>query len=955
MNITYAKNIIRTIKSSLGRYFALICIVMLGVIFYVGLKITTVDMIDTANDFYDKSNFYDYCLVSNLGFDTDVLQKIRNDGKVYYAEGAFYQDYIVILEDDSEKVFRFHSITDNINKLDVVEGRLPVSADECVLDARYYDSDMIGQTIEISDLNSEDNLENLAYQSFTVTGLVNSPLYLSYQRGTTSVGSGSINSFVFVNFEAFSVDYYTQIYLDAENGYYIYSNAYDEMINDRLSDMESICDSLTEERYDKLSAELQDAKNEYETGLSDYNSSYAEYSQNLADYEAGLKDYEAAYSEYESSEAAYESIETQYNNCLDTYNDLAEKDYSASYVEELKSSIAQLQEQMTQMRPVLDATKISLEEVKEGLDSAKEELDSALNELDSAKADLDEAYDEINITIDSPKASVLLRDDNQGYSTYKDNADIVKSIAYIFPLFFALVAALVCITTMNRMVEEERTQIGTLKSLGYSKVSVFVKYIFYSLSASVIGGVAGFYIGSALFPTVIWKAYMLMYTYTDHLNLLHDYSLLALSLTAVIILLVGSTILTCSVAVAEKPAELVRPKSPTAGKKILLERISFLWNRFSFRLKISLRNCFRYKKRFFMMLIGIAGCTALLIIGFGIRDSISSVCDLQYGEIDIYDYLITFKDDISTEEINSSLGEIKNISSEILSVSRSTGDISFANVQKSATITVSSNYDELDKFVRLHNDDMICRPASADECVISKNLADALDVKAGEMITLTFDNYSEGTYTISGIYDNYVNNYIYLTEEGYIKGYGQAPKYNCVFANKSEQADLYETLTRFSEVENVSNVSATQVTLDYFNDMVKSLNVIVYLVIGCAAVLAFVVLYNLNNINIMERTREIATIRVLGFYKNETDAYVFRENIILTFLGTLLGLPLGFIMHRIIMSKIKVELICFQVHVEPLSYLYSILITLIFSIVVDFVMRGKISSISMSESLKAIE
>lgn len=940
MQKSFFKNVFRTIGGSIGRYIALICIVMLGVIFYVGLEISTVDMIDTANDYYNTGNFYDYSLVSTLGFDTKDVFDLRDDGRMFNVEGAYYQDMIVSDDVNSNYVVRIHTITENINKLSLISGRMPETADECVVDGRYYDESIIGKKIVVSGENSRESLDNMVYEELTVTGLVDSPLYLSYQRGTTSVGDGSINSFVYVNFECFGIDYYSQLYIDIEDGYYIYSDDYKSLIESRQEEMEEFSLELAELRYNRLSDEL-------EQGKAEYNNALAEYEESLAQYEDGLYEYNYAVAMNNGQKAQLEGITDNYNRLLDLKQQyLDEYNYYAAY---------SLDPQLNSLKGSITGLEVAIQMTDEALAETKSQLDETKKMLDEAAVELDENVEILETEIAEVKAYALTRDDNTGYSSYKDNADIVASIAYLFPVFFVLVASLVCVTTMSRMIEEERTQIGVFKALGYRKRTIFGKYIFYSLSATIIGAVLGFYIGSYLFPTVIWQAYMMMYTYTDSLNIIHDYSLLALSMGVAVVVLVGSTIFTCYKVLTEVPAEMIRPKAPEPGKRVFLEKIKFIWNRLPFLHKVSIRNCFRYKKRFFMMLIGIAGCTALLIIGLGLQDSISSVCNDQYDRVETYDYLIAVNEDLDDKQITAIQSEINNISEGSVSIAMNTADIKLGDEKKSVSLITSSDLTKLDGFINISDEKGKILLGNDAECIISENLAESLGASKGDTVTLSFENLQESTYIVAGVYENYVQNYVFVSETGYINGSGEEPYYNCFLANISEDTDVYEKLTELSSIEEVSNVTATQSTRDYFNDMIKSLDAVVYLVILCAAVLAFVVLYNLNNINIMERIREIATIKVLGFFRNETSGYVFRENVILVILGTLCGLPLGYVMHQAVMSKIKVDMICFDIHIDVSSYLISAGLTILFSIFVEMFMRRKISEVNMSESLKSIE
>lgn len=940
MKKSFIKNVFRTIGSSFGRYIALICIVMLGVIFFVGLKISTVDMIDSANDFYNESNLYDFSLVSSVGFDTTDVFELRKTSQAYNVEGAYYQDMIVSDHLKSGYVTRFHSLTEEINKLTVIEGRLPETPEECVVDARYCDSSYIGQKITVSNQNSKEALDNMVYKEFTVTGLVDSPLYLSYQRGTTSVGDGSLESFMYVNFECFGVDYYTQIYIDVQNGYYVYEEDYEKLIEDLSEKMEGLSTEFSEVRYLRLSEELSDAKAEYFKALEEYESGLSEYTTSYEEYDSALKTLNMNKSQLEGMQTQYESV----IKLKETYTD--NNDQAALNM--ILGQIRYLEEAIYSLEMTIEITETQLNETKPVLDETKKALDEAYKLLE------ENSYLE-NEEIPSFAAYALTRDDNTGYSGYKDNADIVASIAYIFPIFFVLVAALVCVTTMSRMIEDERTQIGIFKALGYSKITIFSKYIFYSLSASVIGAVLGFYIGSYLFPTVIWKAYMMMYTYTDSLNIIHDYSLFIVSLLVSVIVLVGSTIITCYKVLSETPAEMIRPKAPEPGKRILLERITFIWNRLPFLHKVSLRNCFRYKKRFFMMLLGIAGCTSLLVIGFGLQDSISSVCDNQYDRVETYDYLVSVKEDMTEQEISSIVTELESFDIDSISVSMTSADVEFNNKKKSLTLVACEEIEMLSGYINILNDGKAIDTDSQDECIISNNLADSLKVSKGDKVKISFDNLREKEFVVAGIYDNYVNNYIIMTNDGYTSGCSRIPYQNCILTKDLADAEPYEMVSKLGNIKNVVAVNSTELSAEYFNEIVKSLNGIVVLVIALSGILAFVVLFNLNNINIMERVREIATIKVLGFYKGEAASYVFRENLLLTVLGTVLGLPLGYVLHGIVMSKIKVDMICFDIHVDPSSYMLSAAFTLMFAVLVELFMRTKISAVNMSESLKSIE
>ncbi len=939
MTRSYFKNIIRTIKMSLGRYLALICIVMLGVVFFVGLKITTEDMTDSGNAYFEETNFYDYCLISGAGFDNDTINYIKENTAVFNVEGSYFRDYIIDTDGVENKVARIHGITKNVNRLVIKEGREPINSNECVVDSRYFDSNIIGKKIKITDENTDEAKSELLYDEFVVCGIADSPLYISYQRGTCNIGNGNISCFIFIDPNAFTVDYYSQLFVDSENGYLTYSDRYDDYLEENKPVFEKVLNDCLEIRMENISYKAAQKSTEFGTAEGLYQASLVEYAE----------------------------LESEFNEILDELEDLnaklldAEREenihkvrYMNSYAYLDDEQKAEYQKNMDDAVEYADSVRERVSSLQEYSDSCKEILENIKNELEKTGSELEDARNRLNVEVpENPQLQLLTRKDNQGCSEYKSNAEIVESIALIFPVFFVIVAALVCVTTMSRMIAEERTQIGVLKALGYGRCSILIKYILYSLSALLAGCFLGFYIGSILFPYVIWKAYMLMYTYTDRISMIFEYKYLLMCIIVSAIVILGSTVLTVVSVVRENAAEMIRPRAPEPGKRILLEKITPFWSKLSFMQKISLRNCFRYKKRFFMMMFGIAGCTALLIIGFGIRDSISGICNLQYGEIEKYDYQISISSDISVDKKAEIEESIKELNLKCIGITRKAVDISAHDNTKNAILVACNDYDGIRNSISFNTDNGKQEPDGKSGCMISENLADSLKIKTGDIISIKYENLNVAEYEVTAVFENYINNYIFVTDGAYELS-GEEFGVNCFYASNTAER-IEGTTARLSDIENVINVTDLEVTRNYFNKMVKSLNVIVYLVICCAAVLAFVVLYNLNNINIMERTREIATIKVLGFGRKETASYVFRENLILTVMGAGLGMPLGKLMHFLVMDKIRVDMICFDIHIEFFSYVISVMITLFFSICVNMFMRRKTDEINMSESLKAIE
>ena len=575
-------------------------------------------------------------------------------------------------------------------------------------------------------------------------------------------------------------------------------------------------------------------------------------------------------------------------------------------------------------------------------------------ETADAEAELADARQEL-ADLEKPDTYVLTRDENIGYACYESDSSIIEGIAGVFPVFFFLVAALVCMTTMARMVEEQRTQIGVLKALGYGKGSIMGKYLFYSGSAALIGCITGFLVGSYVFPQVIWTAYGIMYRLGD-IEVMLDWRLALISLVVSLLCSMGTTAATCRYELTEKAAQLMRPKAPKAGKRIVLEKIPFLWNRMSFLVKVSMRNIFRYKQRFFMMVFGIGGCTALLVTGFGVKDSISSIIDSQYGEIQINDLNVVFSEPYYEMDSSEFEAAMETYAQEYTIAFEESTDLYYGEETRSVNLVIPEKPEEIGDYLNLHTPDgeAIAYPGTG-EAVLTKKLAEKCGVSVGDEVSLRDEDGNSLTVRVSGISENFIYNYVYLSPETWTEQIGQQPEYKSAYLNVREGQDVYEASAAVMNCKGVSSVTAYEDMRVRFGSMMESLNYVVLLIIICAGSLAFIVLYNLTNINITERLREIATIKVLGFYRNETASYVFRENLMLTGVGTLVGLVMGKYLHEFVMYKVDIDMIAFDVHIAPLSILYSILLTFVFAAVVCWVMNRKLDAINMAESMKSIE
>lgn len=980
------KTTVREIKNSFGRYFAILAIVALGVGFFAGLKMSMPDMHATADDYFEKLQLFDYRMLSTLGFEDSDVEAARAQADVRSAEGSVSLDIAYVDEAGNESVMKVYSVTEDINGLSLVAGRMPEKADECVVDSNLYDETAIGEKIVFSEKNEEEDLEQFAYKEYTIVGVARSSYYVNFERGNTSLGNGKISGFMYIPIEGFDVDYYTEIFVKFDEDLPIYSDEYENYMDAKEAEWENFCEQLAMERYTEIKTEaeteLADAEQELADKKADAEKELADAEQELKDGETELADGEdklnTARQELEDKEKELDAAEAQLKTAEE---ELAAQEAQVAQLEQ----IPQMAEQAAVARGQLEAAKAQLNQsktqiasgrtqIKEGketlaeeevtLAEAKQELADGWEEYNEAKAEFDEqiadaeaeiadAREEI-AKIEEPDTYVLGRETNVGYACFESDSSIIEGIANVFPVFFFLVAALVCMTTMNRMVEEQRTQIGILKALGYGEASIMGKYMFYSGSAAVVGCVGGFFGGTWLFPTVIWYVYGIMYS-MQNLVYVFDWKLAAVSLTAALLCSIGVTWYTCHHELALVAAELMRPKAPKAGKRVFMEYLPFIWKRLKFLQKVSIRNVVRYKKRFFMMIIGISGCTALLVTGFGVKDSVADVAKMQYGEIQLYDMSISFSNPQESAD-NVFAEKAEKLKGTYALASEKTMDMVVDGNVKSVNMIIPEKEEGLGEFIDLHTEkgEALSYPGE-NEVVITNSLAEEFGLNVGEEIILRDDNLKEIKVKISGIAQNFVYNYVYLNCDTYEKQLGEMPEFKNVYLNFPEETDVHMAAAAFMKMDDVTSATVSEDVKERFDSMMASLDSVVILIIACAAVLAFIVLYNLTNINITERIREIATIKVLGFYKKETSSYVFRENIVLTGIGGIIGLGLGVLLHRFVMSQVKIDMVSFAVQIKPISYVYSLLFTFLFAMVINSVMSVKLEKINMAESLKSVD
>ncbi|MGB4659434.1 MAG: FtsX-like permease family protein [Mobilitalea sp.] len=889
------KDFFMEIKTTLNRFLSIFMIVALGVAFFAGIRATNPDMRITADNYFDASNLMDIRILSTLGLTEDDVTAIADIEGVKEVEPT-YSTQVVCKAGDNALVVEVLSETENINKIDISEGRRPETDHEVLVDEYFITSTgyQLGDSIKLTS-GSEDKLEDtMSNDEFTIVGIGSSSYYLSFQRGSSDIGTGKVNSFLVVSPEAFNLEAYTQVYVTVDNALEAtsYTDEYNNLVENVLEKIENIASDREQTRYDDIYIPANDEIQTAKTDLTEAR--------------------EKAASEFKKSET---DLETN--------------------------------------KPYMSA----------------EDILAAQNKLEVAKADAEEEFTKAEVEITDAEADlaklelptwyVLDRSSIEAYAEFEQNADRIGAIGKVFPAIFFLVAALISLTTMTRMVEEERIEIGTLKALGYSKKSIATKYILYALLASLGGSIFGSMIGLKVLPTVIITAYKMMYpNIPEVLTPFNAYYASYATILAVFCVEIA-TAFACYKEMLSKPAELMRPIAPKNGKRVFLERVPIIWNRFNFTWKATIRNLLRYKKRFFMTTFGIGGCMALLLVGFGIRDSIYVVYTRQFDEIMIYDASVSI-DSKATDNQKKDLKEKIDTDSRIgssLKIQNTTVDIITDGQAKSVSMFVPEDADQFSDFVicrkRVGHDEYLL---NNDGVILTEQIASQLDLKPGDKITISAED-KQVEVEVSAITENYMTHYLYMSPELYQKTFDMEADYNqylLLMPGVDKQSEL-EVGNDLLEIPAAEGIFYTSYYQDLLANVLVGLNIVVWVLIISAGALAFIVLYNLNNININERKRELATIKVLGFYDNEMAAYVYRENIILTLIGAAFGVVMGIILHHYVIITVEVDMMMFGRNINPSSFLYSILLTILFSAIVNFVMFFKLRKINMVESLKSVE
>ena len=896
------KDFIRNIKGSLGRFFAIMAIVAIGVAFFAGVTASSGDMKHSSDSYYDEYNMNDIRILSSIGFTSQDIEAVSKVSGVKAVYKTNTQDVLVDY-DGRENVAHVSGVpvgkaSDDdsyINQLRIKEGRLPQNDKECVV--KYEDtrkSMQVGDVISFKSGTEDDINDTFKDTEYTVVGIVYTPCYVSYDLGSSGIGNGHINYCIYVGDDEFKNNYYTECYavIDGAKDMDTYSDEYKKLIDKYADDIKAI----SKERLDIRK----------QTVIDEYTRAKADKKEEL--------------------------LETIKKNVEDSITE----QYQAYY-------------------PGMDVSSMIAPYVNTAYEKAVAQFD-----FDAVNAEYDKKMNETLADSDSWEWYVLTRESSYSFRDYESSANRMKAIATVFPLFFIIVAGLVCLTTMTRMVEEERGLIGTYKALGYGKATIALKYVIYAFLASLTGAVIGCAAGLRLFPYIIYESWNIIYQmpaikYASHTIL----SVVAVA--SLILVTLIATLYSCYNELSEVPSALMRPKAPKNGKKILLEH-TFIWKHLSFTKKVTMRNIFLYKKRFFMTVIGIAGCGALITAGFGIKDSVQSIIDNQYGQIIHYDNILVFNKNADSDARNDLSDKIS--SDEYYKSS-------LMDYAYTAEVKIPGSADDYSTEITVVNDtsaymDYVTfrtrrskKTIELDDSgvIISEKLAKDLNVKEGDNVLIHDEDNKQATVKVSGVMEMYINNYIFMTSEYYSQVFRYTPDNNRILGILTSDGEDIQSVIgdRYLTDNNVKSLTFVKANITRFENMIQSLDLVTWVLIISAGMLAFVVLYNLTNVNISERIREIATIKVLGFYDREVGEYVYRENIILTLIGGVFGLLLGMALHAYIMTTIELDGVMFGTKINISSFLISYGITILFSLLINIFMYPSLKKIPMVESLKSVE
>lgn len=958
------KSIRKSITHSMGRFISIMLLMALGSFALVGLTVTGPDMRATGTTYFKELNSADLTILSDYGIDESERNAIEKASGIRQVEYLYLKDVVI---KDTQTTVRILSKPSEISKYRIDEGNLPEQDDEIAIDRTYKDKYKIGDTISFTEKANTEGNETLKRHDYKITGFISSSEIISeINMGQTSAGTGELKGYAVVNSDNFDSSVYMMAKLtftDTEN-----LNPYSDEYNDKLqAHKEELTKLLDEQRNNRFLAikseyqekiddwqkELDDGKKELEdarTELNDAKTKIEEAKQEIADNEQKLQDAQKqindAEKEITSNEKLLKQKQSEYNTALQEFNSKnAEYTQGAKELANAKTELAEKENEYNE----------KLQEFNEKEPDAQKEIDENEEKLNDAKEKLEK--------LDAPTYSVDNRREipgGDGYSVYETVSEIVDSLAKVFPVFLYFVAALVTFTTMTRFVSEERINNGTLKSLGYQDKDVIQKFVVYGFIAGMTGTVLGITLGHTLLPHIVYNAY-------KHGFLLPPIELhfyVGITILAIILSLISSVLPAYAVAkgdLQETTASLLQPKAPKAGSKILLERITPIWKRMKFTQKVTARNIFRYKNRMFMTIFGVAGAASILFAGFSVKGSISKINEKQFENIIKYDMIVVQNDDLDEEaktEFNNLLNseEIKSYSSvyyeEVTKVAGKNNDT------QSIKLIIPENDEDFNQYISLADRKSQEKIELQDDgIVISERLSKLLNISKGDEITFTDSSNKERTAKVSGICEMYAGHFIFMNTTEYKNAYQKDCESNAklLLLNDSSTENTNSQAAKFMELSAVKGIVQNTTLYNQINTIVNSLNQIMIVLIIVASMLAVVILYNLTNINVAERIRELCTIKVLGFYDNEVTMYIYKETIFLSIIGVIVGWIIGILLHTYILVAVPPAEVMFDPKVTISSYIVPAVVIAFVTFVLKYYVNNRLKVVDMLEALKSVD
>ena len=1036
----FQKDIVREILNTLGRFLGIFAIVALGVSFYAGLGATGPDMKRTGDAYFRAQNLMDIRVIGTYGLTDSDIAALRKVPGVRQVFPTYTADAQFEMAEDSV-ILKLHGLDTSaapsewISRPLLMNGRYPERADEILVEGGFLwmTGLSIGDRITLESGKTTDLRQTLTTKTFLITGTARTPVYMSHERGSGSIGTGAVDAFAFIPCDAFKQPVYGEAFVTLTDTQAIscFSDEYEDILDAAIDTLEGLGEQrssvrlteLTSKAYARLRAAQADLDeqirlsalqfDEAEAQLIDaqraQNAARTDVSTNQGDITTQITELNLAetqiFSGIRSIQAGLDALDVQERELRDQLialdeteaalrmqvrtglsdiaAGLAEINIGRQSLEEGLRAISDTRVDLTLQQNELRREQITVQNGKSQLQTAQAQLGSAGTGLLSADLSIREQSDALTaqrteaeaafadaqaaITaqldtlndMDTPEWYVLDRGANPGYTSFVEDTDKVQAIGRVFPLIFFIVAALVSLTTMTRLVEERRTEIGTLKSLGYGNMRIASKYLIYAITPTLLGGLIGGFVGMKLFPGLIINAYGILYTLPPPITPIH-YGYWATSIGMAVACTVLAALFACLHELRAVPSQLMRPKAPKSGKRTFLERIPALWRAFSFTYKVTIRNLTRYKKRFLMTVVGISGCTALLVTGFGLQDSVSDIIGLQFGEINQYNMTVSFRDSATAGNLTTVSGRLASsahMKSQMFARQKTIDAGASLSNTKMANLVVPESAETLERFITFR-ERLSHAPLSFsdDGVIITEKLARELDLSVGDEIVLDADD-KVVTVPVTAITEHYFLHYVYMPPDLYATLFGEPAAFNTIFGYTTDESKSArnELASLVLDETGVSSIFFSKATKDTFTDIISSLNFVIVVLIVSAGALAFVVLLNLTNINISERIRELATIAVLGFTDGEISAYVFRENAALTAIGAGIGLFFGKFLHGYVLQTVETDMFMFGMQIQPMSFVYSVLLTFLFSAMVNVFTGGKLKKIDMVEALKSVE